>query len=201
MNNLSDKEKIRLLRLDIEEFNREKIRDLKDDIEDFDIEIFRSWPWKKERKGALKMKNQIKDWKKLSPSDKISTFLEARSWYGKVFENLVYETKLSVAELCAGDDVQTYTNREVKSWSEVEKKRGKLRAITELKDYLFQVEHRALKKRHLKEMEILADKMGNIWKKFWKLEADLEKKKEIFISWNIVKKKQKTNHPGSKSLS
>lgn len=42
MNNLSDKEKIRLLRLDIEEFNREKIRDLKDDIEDFDIEIFRS---------------------------------------------------------------------------------------------------------------------------------------------------------------
>lgn len=147
------------------------------------------------------MKNQIKDWKKLSPSDKIGTFLEARSWYGKVFENLVYETKLSLAELCAGDDVQTYTNREVKSWSEVEKKRGKLRAITELKDYLFQVEHRALKKRHLKEMEVLADKMGNIWKKFWKLEADLEKKKEIFISWNIVKKKQKTNHPGSKSLS
>ena len=136
------------------------------------------------------MKNQIKDWKNLSPSDKIGTFLKARSWYGKVFENLVYETKLSPAELCAGDDVQTYTNREVKSWSEVEKKRGKLRAITELKDYLFQVEHRALKKRHLKEMEVLADKMGNIWKKFWKLEADLEKKKEIFISWNIEKKKK-----------
>lgn len=39
---MTDKEKIRLLRLDIAEFNREKIRDLKDDIEDFDIEIFRT---------------------------------------------------------------------------------------------------------------------------------------------------------------
>lgn len=32
---MNDKEKIRLLRLDIEEFNREKIRDLKGDIVDF----------------------------------------------------------------------------------------------------------------------------------------------------------------------
>lgn len=39
---MTDKEKIRLLRLDIQEFNREKIRDLKDDIEDFDIEIFKA---------------------------------------------------------------------------------------------------------------------------------------------------------------
>ena len=39
---MSNKEKIRLLRLDIQEFNREKIRDLKDDIEDFDIEIFKA---------------------------------------------------------------------------------------------------------------------------------------------------------------
>ena len=66
--------------------------------------------------------NQVKDWKKYTREQKVGTYIDARSWYGKVFEKLVCETKLTPAELYNGDEIETYTNREVKSWTKTEKK-------------------------------------------------------------------------------
>ena len=121
--------------------------------------------------------NQIKNWKKYTREQKVVTYIDARSWYGTVFEKLVLKTKLSPAELYSGDEVETYTNREVKEWSEVEKKRSKARAIAELKTFLIRVDQMLLRKRHLKEKKILEVKITKLWARFWKLENSMKEKK------------------------
>lgn len=120
--------------------------------------------------------NQIKDWKKYTREQKIGTFIDARSWYGKVFEKLVLKTKLSPAELYSGDEVETFTNRDVKNWSKIDKKQSKARAIAELKDYLIRAEQQVIKKKCLKEMNILDAKIAKLWSKFWNLDINKPQK-------------------------
>ena len=120
--------------------------------------------------------NQVKDWKKYTREQKIGTFIDARSWYGKVFEKLVLETKLSPADLYGGDQVETFTNREVKSWSKVDRKRSKNRAIAELKDFLIRYERHLLNKWYQQKKKILDKKISKLWDRFGKLDINRPQK-------------------------
>ena len=116
--------------------------------------------------------NQVKDWKKYTREQKIGTYLDARSWYGKVFAKLVLETKLSPADLYGGEIIETSTNREVKNWSKVERKRSRLKAIAELKTFLIRYEQEMLNKWYRQKKNILDKKISKLWDRFWKLDIN-----------------------------